>query len=132
MNHSLKLYFGIAATALGALSAIGYLIFGIASGTFQGGIFACALVGTAIGALLLFYDGYFADFIRIAFVVVMTTGLLLLINNSIDDITAWMVGMGNYFGNADNVGPRLAIAVLLLLAAISGIVASFSEKRQKH
>ena len=43
-------------------------------------------------------------------------------------ITAFFVGMGNYFGNAENVGPRVLVAVFMLLSLLAELIAAFMRR----
>ena len=119
------------ATFLALAAAIAYLVFGLASGTFQPVLLVLPLAAAAVGAVLCFYRGFLADYLPAVLSAVMTGGLVLLIRDSIDDITAFFVGMGNYFGNADNVGPRAAIAVIMLLCVIFTIAGAFMKQEKK-
>lgn len=124
-------YVTVAAVALYLIAVIMYLIFGIASATFSAGIFVCLLIGFAVGVFALFYDGYFGDYLPFAMIALVTAGLMMLIENSIDDITALFVGMGSYFGNADNVGMRLTIVIMLVIGVITTIVGAFLKKSKE-
>lgn len=74
----------------------------------------------------------FADCIPIVMIVLMSVALVLLIADSIDDVTALFVGMGDYFGNADNVGMRVTLAVFMILSIITAIVGSFFSRVRKQ
>ena len=119
------------ATVLALVSAIGYLIFGLASGTFQPVLLVLPLAGAAVGAVLCFYHGFFADYLHAVLSAVMTASLVLLIRDSVDDLTAFFVGMGNYFGNADNVGPRLTVAGIMLVCILVTIIGAFMRQEKK-
>lgn len=130
-NKSVGYYVLLGAAVLGLITSIMYLAFGLASHTFSGGIFACALISFLCIVVLVFYDGYFADFVPLAAIVIMSLALVLLVGDSIDDITAFVVGMGNYFGNADNVGMRVTVAIFMLLTIIASIVGSFMRRTKE-
>lgn len=119
------------AAALALLSAVLYLIFGLASGTFQASLLLLPLAAALVGAALWFYRGFFADYLPAVLTALMSGGLILLVRDSIDDLTAFFVGMGDYFGNADNVGPRAAIAVVMLLCIVLAIVGSFLRQEKE-
>jgi hypothetical protein len=120
---------GSAVLNLVALAAYG--IFGLNTGTFVAEIFALLLVSLLLGVLRWFYRGFFADYIPPVCAALVTASLLRLIMDSIDDFTAFVVGMGNYFGNADNAGPRVGITVIMLLSILTTIVGSFFNKEKK-
>lgn len=118
-------------TVLSLAATVAYLIFGLSSGTFVGSIFALLLIATLGGAALFFYRGFFADYIPPVVTALVTAGLVLLARDSINDLTAFMVGMGDYFGNADNAGPRIMIAAVMLLTILVTIVGSFMPREKK-
>ena len=130
-SKSVGAYVMLAATALCLIATIMYLAFGIASQTFAGGIFVCLLLSFLLGVVLFFYDGYFGDFIPLVIVALVSVGLMLLIADSINDITALFAGMGDYFGNADNVGIRLVIAVFMLVGILTAVVGAFLRRVKK-
>ncbi len=131
-NKSVGFYLQFAASALAVVALIAYIIFGAASHTFLASIFVCLLIGVAVGVLLVFYRGTFSVYAMVAMAVIMAVSFILLANDSIDDITAMMVGMGDYFGNAENVGPRFAVAVFILLSVILDVVASFMGRTRDN
>ena len=130
-NKSVGFYLQFAASALAVVALIAY-IFGAASHTFLASIFVCLLIGVAVGVLLVFYRGTFSVYAMVAMSVIMAVSFILLANDSINDITAMMVGMGDYFGNAENVGPRFAVAVFILLSVILDVVASFMGRTRDN
>lgn len=121
----------IASVAVSLAAAVLYLIFGVSSGTFVGSILALTAAATAVQAVALIYKGFFADYLPIASVALMAAALMQFAGNSVDDVTAFFVGMGNYFGNADNVGFRVVIVVAMLAAIILSIVNAFAKPKQK-
>lgn len=131
-EKSVGAYFLLASTVLALAATVLYLIFGISSGTFTGSIFVLALIATLLSAAALFYSGFLADYIPAAATALFTASLVLLIENSIDDVTAFFVGMGDYFGNADNVGFRVAVAVAMLAAIVLTIAGAFLRQGNKQ
>lgn len=127
-NKSAGFYLQLAASVLAVVALIAYIIFGAASQTFTSSIFLCLLISAALGVFLVFYRGIVSPYAMVAMAVLMMVSFVLLANNSIDDITAMMVGMGDYFGNAENVGPRVLVAVFMLLSMLIAIVASFMRR----
>ena len=77
---------------------------------------------------MVLYQGALEGYAAIAMAALMMVSFLLLANNSIDDITAFFVGMGNYFGNAENVGPRVLVAVFMLLSLLAELIAAFMRR----
>lgn len=114
------------------VATVAYLIFGLSSGTFVGSVFALLLIAALGGAALCFYRGFFADYIPPVMTALVTAGLVLLARDSINDLTAFMVGMGDYFGNADNAGPRIMIAAVMLLTILVTIIGSFMKREKKN
>lgn len=118
------------AAVLGAASATAYLIFGNMAQVFQAPIFAILCGMTAAGLLGCVYHGFFADYLPPVMAALAAAGLVRLGQDSINDLTAFFVGMGDYFGNADNVGPRVLIFVLILLTALTAMISTFLKSRE--
>ena len=57
--------------------------------------------------------------------------LAFMIEDSINDITAMFVGMGNLFGNAANVPVRVVVAVGMLISIILSVIGSFKKRTKK-
>ncbi len=131
-TKSVGYYILLASTVLGLIVSVMYIAFGVSSHTFAAGIFVCALFAFLLGVALAIYEGVFADCIPIVMIVLMSVALVLLIADSIDDVTALFVGMGDYFGNADNVGMRVTLAVFMILSIITAIVGSFFSRVRKQ
>lgn len=125
-------YLNALATVLAVAALIAYIVFGAASQTFVPAVCICLCVAVALGAVMIFYQGALANYAAIALVALMMIAFLFLANDSIDDITALMVGMGDYFGHAENVGPRVLVAVFMWLSLIVGIVASFMRRKREN
>ena len=132
-GKSVGAYVLMVSTVLSLAATVAYLIFGLSSGTFVGSIFALILIAALGGVILWFYDGFFSDYIPPVCTALVTASFVLLIRDSIDDLTAFFVGMGDYFGHAENAGPRVGIAVVMLLAVLVTIIGSFigREKSSK-
>lgn len=125
-------YVLMVSTVLSLVATVAYLVFGLGSGTFVSAIFVLLLIATLGGVALCFYQGFFADYIPPVITALVTAGLVLLARDSIDDLTAFMVGMGDYFGNADNAGPRVMIAAVMLLTIIVTVIGSFMARERKN
>ena len=125
-------YFLAAATLFGLISAILYLIFGVISGTFVASIFIFSVIAVVLDAVQLVCIGFFADYIPIASSTFLTISLVQLIGNSIDDVTAFFVGMGDYFGNANNVGFRVVIALTMAGTILLTIIGAFLRQRRNE
>lgn len=121
-------YLNALATVLAVAALIAYIVFGTVSQTFVPAVCICLCVAVALGVVMIFYHGAPANYAAIALAVLMMIAFLFLANDSIDDITALMVGMGDYFGNAENVGPRVLVAVFMLLSLLVEIVSSFMSR----
>lgn len=130
-NKTLGWYLNAIATVLAVAALIAYIVFAIASQTFVLAICLCLCAAVVLGVIKVFYSGALACYASIAQVTLLMCAFLLLANDSIDDITALMVGMGSYFGNAENVGPRVLVAVFMLLSLLLGIVASFLRRTKE-
>ena len=124
-------YVLLAGAVLSLVAAAAYLVFGLMSQTFVGNIFLVFLVAAACGCLLFFYNGFFADYLPAVISALSACGLILLGKDSVNDLTAFFVGMGDYFGNADNVGPRAAIFVIMLVSLLVVIIGSFMKNGKK-
>ena len=118
-------------TILSLAATVMYLVFGLSFQTFVGTIFVLPLVATLLGLAQWFYNGFFADYIPPVITALVTASLVLLVRDSIDDFTALFVGMGDYFGHAENAGPRVAIGVAMLLCVLVTIIGSFMAKGTK-
>lgn len=130
-NKTPGAYVLMASAVLCLLATVMYLVFGLSTGVLVGNILILLLLACVGGAVLCFYNGFFADYIPPVLTALVTAGLVLLVRDSIDDLTAFMVGMGDYFGNADNAGPRVMIAVVMLLTILVTIIGSFMSREKK-
>ena len=124
-------YVLLVSAILSLVAAAAYLVFGLTSQTFAAPIFLLVLAAAAGGIALLVYHGFFADYVPPICAALLAASFVTLMRDSIDDLTAFFVGMGNYFGNADNAGPRVAIAALMLAAGLVTIVGSFLGREKK-
>ncbi|MBQ1492579.1 MAG: hypothetical protein IIZ39_11530 [Blautia sp.] len=122
----------IVATFLGLVGAISYMIFAFSANVFSFPICALLWALVVVGILGCAYDGFLADYLPPIMAALSAAGLVRLGWDSVDDLTAFFVGMGNYFGNADNVGPRVFIFALILLTALVTMVGAFLGKEQKQ
>ncbi len=120
------------AVALSVIASVAYLIFGLASGTFKPVLLLLPLAAALAGLAACIWHGFAADYLFPVCTALLTASLVLLGRDSIDDLTAFFVGMGDYFGNANNVGPRVAVAVILLLGIITAIIGSFLRQEKKE
>ena len=126
-NKSAGWYLSAVSTLLAVIALIAYIAFGTSSQTFVPAICICLVAAVALGAVMVLYQGALEGYAAIAMAALMMVSFLLLANNSIDDITAFFVGMGNYFGNAEN-GPRVLVAVFMLLSLLAELVAAFMRR----
>lgn len=124
-------YLNLAASVISLAALVIYLIFGIVSGTFAVSVFASLLGGTVLGIILLFYDGFVGDYIPLGMVLLYSMSLAFMIEDSINDITAMFVGMGNLFGNAANVPVRVVVAVGMLISILLSVIGSFKKRTKK-
>lgn len=129
-QKSVGYYFVCAATLLGVVLTVMYLIFGLSSSTFSAGIFVCLLIAALAGVIAVFYEGFLTDFLVLAAVVLFTVALGLLINNSVGDFTEFLTPVGMY-GNADNMGMRFTLAALMGVGIVIGIVGCFLSRKKK-
>lgn len=118
-------------TILSLAATVVYLIFGLRSETFVSTIFVLLIAATLCDFIQWFYDGFATDYIPPVVTALVTASLILLVRDSIDDFTAFFVGMGDYFGNADNAGPRVVIGVIMLLCIVITIIDSFMVRENK-
>lgn len=123
-------YFILAAAVFSLAAAIVYLIFGIIAEVFQPVLFICLAAGMILGMVPLFYRGFWDDYIPLVMVLFYSAAIALLIMDSINDITAMFVGMGNLFGNAANVPARAAVALCTLISIITVIIGSFKKQNR--
>lgn len=127
-NKSAGWYLSAVSTLLAVVALIAYIVFGTSSQTFVPAICICLVAAVVLGAAMVLYQGALEGYAAIAMAALMMVSFLLLANNSIDDITAFFVGMGNYFGNAENVGPRVLVAVFMLLSLLAELIAAFMRR----
>jgi len=120
---------GIAAlvsACAGVLALVVYLIYNLVIGKFTADVFALIVLGVVFAAVTLTTEFKFAPVLS-----VLSFGLAfgLYVNNRIimfEELINNIVGMTE---RGDSVPVVVVILALLLVAAISGVVVSFSEKK---
>ncbi len=120
---------GIAAlvsACAGVLALVVYLIYNLVIGKFTADVFALIVLGVVFSAVTLTTEFKFAPVLS-----VLSFGLAfgLYVNNRIimfEELINNIVGMTE---RGDSVPVVVVILALLLVAAISGVVVSFSEKK---
>lgn len=120
---------GIAAlvsACVGVLALVVYLIYNLVIGKFTADVFALIVLGVIFAAVTLTTEFKFAPVLS-----VLSFGLAfgLYVNNRIimfEELINNIVGMTE---RGDSVPVVVVILALLLVAAISGVVVSFSEKK---
>ncbi|MBR1814017.1 MAG: hypothetical protein IJ773_09370 [Lachnospiraceae bacterium] len=120
-----------AATVLSLVACVAYSVFGLSAHVFNTTIFGILCVMTLVGLLSSLYTGVFTDYLPAIATALGAAGLITLGKDSVNDLTAFFVGMGDYFGNADNVGPRVLVFALILLASVVTFVGAFLGSRKK-
>ena len=110
----------------GALALVVYLIYNLMIGKFTADVFALIVLGVVFAAVTLTTEFKFAPVLS-----VLGFGLAfgLYVNNRIimfEELINNIVGMTE---RGDSVPVVIVILALLLVAAISGVVVSFSEKK---
>lgn len=130
MNRTKGSFITLFAVVISLVATVMYLIFGITSGTFTGWVFVPLAVAVCVGLVLFFYEGYISDFMPLVIVALLTVALMLLVRDSIGDITEFFSRVG-LFGNPANVPMRVAIAVVVLVSIIVAIISSFMERVKK-
>ena len=128
-NKSIGAWVFAASTAVALVSVILYLIFGISSHTFAAGIFLCLLFAFLLGAALLFYDGFFADFIVVAAVALFTFGLGLFVSDSVFDFADAITKIQLY-GNMANAPFRVTIIVISVIGILLAVAGSFLRRKK--
>lgn len=126
-EKSIGYYCILGATILGLVIAIMYGAFGSSSQTFSAGILVCLIIGIVCGIGLFFYDGFVGDFLVVAIVAMFSLALGLFIINSVGDFTEFITPVGMY-GNADNMGMRITLIVMIVVSIIAVIVGGFMSR----
>ena len=120
-----------AATVLSLVACVVYLVFGLTANVFNSTIFGILCAFTVVGFVSCAYTGFFTDYLPAVASALGAAGLITLGKDSVNDLTAFFVGMGDYFGNADNVGPRVLVFALILLASLVTFIGAFLGSRKK-
>ncbi len=110
----------------GALALVVYLIYNLVIGKFTADVFAMIVLGLIFAAVTLMTEFKFAPVLS---VLGFSLAIGLYLNNRIimfEEMINHIVGMTE---RGDSVPVVILILVLLFVAAISGIVVSFSEKK---